>query len=235
MIGDGSVTSMERWPCRLSLKCWASATISLMWISGPEFLTGTFGDYQAQASTQLNRCMRCCFKGPSTSIHASAFGKLGHLTNAASSCGSSPTIAAGQLIGWQGVIPRARINVHCVTKRMRQFTTCWPRACLRTNFGLTSCSVLGSQESPRSSLKHLLMAGEAGWLTWLIALWEKGSTLLILGAWTLWRHRNNCAFNGVPPRVSTAMSMVRDEAWAWCMAGAKGLSLLVDGDLATAS
>jgi hypothetical protein len=52
------------------------------------------------------------------------------------------------------------------------------------------------------------------------------NSLFLLGAWTLWRHRNDCVFNGVSPRLSTALAMAREEAWAWCMAGARGLSLL---------
>jgi hypothetical protein len=32
-----------------------------------------------------------------------------------------------------------------------------------------------------------------------------------------------------------ALSMAREEAWAWCMAGAKGLSLLTATDLAAGS
>jgi hypothetical protein len=61
------------------------------------------------------------------------------------------------------------------------------------------------------------------------------SSLFILGAWTLWQHQNDCVFNGVSPRVSVALSMAREEAWAWCMVGAKDLSLLTATDLAAAS
>jgi hypothetical protein len=57
------------------------------------------------------------------------------------------------------------------------------------------------------------------------------NSLSVLGAWTLWRHRNDCVFNGVSPRLSTALAMAREEAWAWCMAGARGLSLLTASDL----
>jgi hypothetical protein len=31
------------------------------------------------------------------------------------------------------------------------------------------------------------------------------------------------------------MAMARDEAWAWCMAGAKGLSLITASDLVPSS
>jgi hypothetical protein len=61
------------------------------------------------------------------------------------------------------------------------------------------------------------------------------NSLFILGAWTLWRHRNDCVFNGVSPRLSTTLAMAREEAWAWCMIGAKGLSLLTASDLVVES
>jgi hypothetical protein len=63
----------------------------------------------------------------------------------------------------------------------------------------------------------------------LLALMEalkKASTLVILGAWCIWRHRNECVFYGVPPSVASSMSLVEDECSLWCLACAKGLSLL---------
>jgi hypothetical protein len=58
---------------------------------------------------------------------------------------------------------------------------------------------------------------------------------LVLGSWTLWQHWNDYVFNGVSPRLSTTLAMAREEAWAWCMAGAKGLSLLTASDLVVQS
>ncbi|TVU48050.1 hypothetical protein EJB05_07672, partial [Eragrostis curvula] len=52
------------------------------------------------------------------------------------------------------------------------------------------------------------------------------NSIIILGAWTLWRHRNDCVFNGVSPSLSTVLVMAGDEIRMWNMAGAKGLSLL---------
>jgi hypothetical protein len=52
-------------------------------------------------------------------------------------------------------------------------------------------------------------------------------SLIILGAWALWRHRNDCVFNGASLRLAVELTMVGDEARAWCLAGAKGLPLLV--------
>lgn len=53
------------------------------------------------------------------------------------------------------------------------------------------------------------------------------NSLVILGAWTIWRHRNDCVFNGGSPSITTVLSLAKDEASMWGMAGAKGLSRLV--------
>jgi hypothetical protein len=55
-------------------------------------------------------------------------------------------------------------------------------------------------------------------------------SLIILGAWALWRHRNDCVFNGASPCLDVVLTMVGDEARAWCLDGAKGLPLLVGQD-----
>lgn len=51
------------------------------------------------------------------------------------------------------------------------------------------------------------------------------NSLIILGAWTIWRHRNDCVFNGASPRVATALTFAKEDAQLWSMAGAKGLPL----------
>jgi hypothetical protein len=37
------------------------------------------------------------------------------------------------------------------------------------------------------------------------------NSLIILGAWTLWRHRNDCVFNGAAPRLAMALAMTREQ------------------------
>ena len=51
------------------------------------------------------------------------------------------------------------------------------------------------------------------------------NSLIILGAWTIWRHRNDCVFNGASPRVDTALILAKEDAQLWSMAGARGLPL----------
>lgn len=60
---------------------------------------------------------------------------------------------------------------------------------------------------------------------------KKGlNSLIILGAWMLWRHRNDCVFNGMSPNLSTALMVAGDEAKLWNMAGATEISLLTGND-----
>jgi hypothetical protein len=63
--------------------------------------------------------------------------------------------------------------------------------------------------------------------TWVNQSVRKGfNSLVTLGAWTLWRHRNECVFNGASPRLSAALAVAGEEAIMWSMAGAKELALL---------
>ena len=53
---------------------------------------------------------------------------------------------------------------------------------------------------------------------------KKGvNTLIILGAWTIWKHRNACVFQGVSPLVNTILWELKDGHDLWCLAGAKKL------------
>jgi hypothetical protein len=56
---------------------------------------------------------------------------------------------------------------------------------------------------------------------------KKGqNSLVILEAWGIWRHRNECVFNGAAPNVNTVLALAKEEAHWWSLAGAKGISLL---------
>uniref|UniRef100_A0A0A9CIF0 Reverse transcriptase zinc-binding domain-containing protein n=1 Tax=Arundo donax TaxID=35708 RepID=A0A0A9CIF0_ARUDO len=58
--------------------------------------------------------------------------------------------------------------------------------------------------------------------------WRKGlNSLIILSAWELWKHRNDCVFNNTNPSVHTAIRHVIDEGTLWCAAGANELAALV--------
>jgi nuclear pore complex protein Nup210 len=50
--------------------------------------------------------------------------------------------------------------------------------------------------------------------------------LIILGAWMLWKHRNNCVFNGANPNTQFVIRTSLEETNLWCFADAKGLAHL---------
>ena len=52
------------------------------------------------------------------------------------------------------------------------------------------------------------------------------NSLVILGAWTLWKHRNSCIFDGSAPSVQVALQAFKDDSHSWIACGAKGLAAL---------
>uniref|UniRef100_A0A0A9BKK7 Uncharacterized protein n=1 Tax=Arundo donax TaxID=35708 RepID=A0A0A9BKK7_ARUDO len=47
--------------------------------------------------------------------------------------------------------------------------------------------------------------------------------MIILGAWSLWKHRNACVFNDISPSICEAIRSFREEHQLWCLVGAKSL------------
>jgi len=59
---------------------------------------------------------------------------------------------------------------------------------------------------------------------------KKGfNSLIILGAWILWKHRNACVFEGSTPNLQRALQEFKDERHLWLLAGAKRLAALGEG------
>jgi hypothetical protein len=52
------------------------------------------------------------------------------------------------------------------------------------------------------------------------------SSVIILGAWVLWKHRNRCVFDAAPPSLTTALAQAGEEKLMWEMARAKCMSAL---------
>ena len=53
------------------------------------------------------------------------------------------------------------------------------------------------------------------------------NSLVILGAWTLWIHRNTCAFDDASPSVPRALVLAVDELHFWDLARAQGITHLL--------
>jgi hypothetical protein len=56
------------------------------------------------------------------------------------------------------------------------------------------------------------------------------NSLIVLGARTIWQHRNKCVFNGKSLHLASALSMAGEESLFWGLAGARGLAQLANQD-----
>jgi hypothetical protein len=52
------------------------------------------------------------------------------------------------------------------------------------------------------------------------------NSLVVLGAWSICRHQNDCVFNGAQPSIARLLASAGDEFNMWCFAGAKALTRL---------
>ncbi|WVZ58922.1 hypothetical protein U9M48_009140 [Paspalum notatum var. saurae] len=56
---------------------------------------------------------------------------------------------------------------------------------------------------------------------------QKGfNSLVILGSWSIWKHRNSCVFDGVTPSMEKVLTLAKEEATFWSLAGARGITFL---------
>jgi len=53
------------------------------------------------------------------------------------------------------------------------------------------------------------------------------NSIIILGAWNLWNHRNQCVFDGASPSISNIISTTFEDLQQWSLAGARGISFLL--------
>ena len=53
------------------------------------------------------------------------------------------------------------------------------------------------------------------------------NSIIILGAWLVWKHSNYCVFDGETPVLARVISEFREEAQLWSIAGARGVSYLL--------
>ncbi|RCV13690.1 hypothetical protein SETIT_2G366000v2 [Setaria italica] len=53
------------------------------------------------------------------------------------------------------------------------------------------------------------------------------NSLIILVAWEIWKHGNDCVFEKVRPKTQEVLRAISNEGGLWCMAGASKLQELV--------
>jgi hypothetical protein len=59
----------------------------------------------------------------------------------------------------------------------------------------------------------------------LLARLKKGlNSIIIMGALSIWNHRNCCVFDGIQPSLNEVLVSVKDELLLWSLAGARGIS-----------
>ena len=57
---------------------------------------------------------------------------------------------------------------------------------------------------------------------------KKGlNSIIILGAWSIWIHRNRCVFDGIPPNLNGVLSVLIEEMRLWSVVAARGVSHLL--------
>ena len=52
------------------------------------------------------------------------------------------------------------------------------------------------------------------------------NSLVTLGAWIIWKHRNMCVFDGCSPSLVVALRAAREEVVLWSLTEIKALSFL---------
>ena len=171
--------------------------------------------------------MRVSFKVPFYSVHGTIFGELGLLTNAVFSCGWSRIISAGLQIVLLCRVFNITRNVCCVIRKRKPSITCWFLVSSLGNTGFSSYKKFGPQIlAPQPAEPSFEV-----WWSWsneIIADQDRQglNSLIILGAWSLWTHRNWCVFDGASPTLQGMLASVHEEAKLWGLAGVKGHSLV---------
>ena len=184
-------------------------------------------------NTRISRHMKGSFWVLLFLDHGKGSGNHGHHPNVASLCGWSHTISAGRLIAWHVVGYLIRSIVLFVTKKRRLSTIYLSTVYSQENFGTREFWFNLFRQVGLQSLSP--QPTELSFHDW----WEKASSsttdeltrqginsLIILGAWTIWNHRNGCVFDGAAPNLAGALIAAGEEHRLWSMAGARGLSFL---------
>ena len=164
---------------------------------------------------------------PSSLNLGSSCANLELLTNARFSFGLLCAIAVGQRITYSSGDCCIQSIVLFATRTMKQPSTSSTLVYLLGNFGSASSKPL--------NLPLLVPTRRTiSFADWWKNSWKKMrkqhrkgfNSLIILGAWILWKHRYSCVFGRSAPNVQSALQAFKDESHLWIAGGAKGLGAL---------
>jgi hypothetical protein len=90
------------------------------------------------------------------------------------------------------------------------------------------------QSTAASAYPAASISGATSFMDWWRSAHERSTrliqkgfnSLVVLGAWMLWKHRNRCVFDGVAPCMAVAMTQAEEERKVWELAGARGVAYL---------
>ncbi|WVZ83681.1 hypothetical protein U9M48_030806, partial [Paspalum notatum var. saurae] len=141
----------------------------------------------------------------------------------------------GRGFGGPGLLPNAIWTADRLAKRGLPHPTVCPLCDEETEsiqHLLVSC-VFTKQGLGLSSLPQPEDRSFMGWsnaVCWAPKDLKKGlSSLFILVAWEVWKHRNACVFERANPEVLVVLQNIANEGSLWCSAGAKDLQVLLEG------
>jgi len=138
------------------------------------------------------------------------YGNPGLHQNAKFFFGSTSGTGVGQWTDLRGETFHTRPSVHYVTKRKKTLNICSPHVCSLGIFGSEFLHLWAYKISSRLSwIVFLQIGGEKLWKRFR-KIQEKVNSIIILGAWVIWKHRNLC-FDGAR-RASTTSSGCSDKS-----------------------
>ena len=186
-----------------------------------------YGDSLQMVNIPLNRLMRTYFWDLLFSGHGKRLGRLGHRPNVVSFCGWLLIIDVGQRIAYLAEVSLTLSAVLCVTKQQKPLIISLFSVSSQENSGSVSCHKLACNPSPLSPLiSHFFDWWDRVSSATSDIILQGINSLIILGAWTVWTHRNSCVFDGAAPDIARALIIAGEERKLWSMAGARGISLL---------
>ena len=228
LVEDGFQILKELWICRFWLNISTCGTFFPILNYRLGWTTHIFGDSQLLGYTPPNQPMRPYSLEPLSLVHGKEFGRVGLQGNASSSCGLWPIIDVGQQIDFakRGLNhpPKCplcdqvgesidHLLVSCVFTRQFWF-------CILQQFGLQAVA-------PRLD-EHCFIDWWARASSRFSGQVKEGvDSIIILGSWLVWKHRNYCVFDGGTPSLSRVMTTFREDVQQWSVAGARGASYLL--------